>query len=86
MAALLVCLGNCLPMDQQQPMAHTPGMLRMLERVAAASQSGRVVLLEGETCSGKTQLVVELARLAQVGNRVLSSLWSMPHALFALTA
>jgi tRNA A37 threonylcarbamoyladenosine biosynthesis protein TsaE len=49
--------------------AHTPATLRMLERVAAASQSGRVVLLEGETCSGKTQLVVELARLAQVSGR-----------------
>ncbi|WIA29986.1 hypothetical protein OEZ86_000084 [Tetradesmus obliquus] len=63
--AVFLSKGNCLPLDQQQPMAHTPGMLRMLERVAAASQSGRVVLLEGQTCSGKTQLVVELARLAQ---------------------
>jgi MoxR-like ATPase len=29
------------------------------------AQSGRAVLLEGGTCSGKTALVVELARLAQ---------------------
>jgi MoxR-like ATPase len=29
------------------------------------AQSKHPVLLEGETCSGKTALVVELARLAQ---------------------
>lgn len=45
--------------------AHSPATLQRLEQVAAASQSGRTVLIEGDTCCGKTQLVVELARLAQ---------------------
>eukprot|EP00698_Gefionella_okellyi_P002235 TRINITY_DN12053_c0_g1_i1.p1 TRINITY_DN12053_c0_g1~~TRINITY_DN12053_c0_g1_i1.p1 ORF type:complete len:399 (-),score=101.43 TRINITY_DN12053_c0_g1_i1:23-1219(-) len=42
---------------------HTQQTLEQLENVAAASQSKRVVMLEGETCSRKTSLVVELARL-----------------------
>lgn len=45
--------------------AHTPGFVARLEQLGAATQSGRAVLLEGETCSGKTALVTELARLAQ---------------------
>ena len=51
--------------EQQKVLAHTPDTLRKLELLAAACQSGRAVLLEGETCSGKTSLVAELARLAQ---------------------
>jgi ABC-type transport system involved in cytochrome c biogenesis ATPase subunit len=46
-------------------LAHTPTTLSRLEQLAAVAQSGRAVLLEGPTCSGKTALVVELARLAQ---------------------
>lgn len=57
--------GDCLATDIHHALAHTPATQRKLEQLAAASQSGRVVLLEGETCSGKTQMVVELARLAQ---------------------
>jgi len=62
----VVSAGDCALNSQlHQSAALTPLTLRKLEQLAAASNSGRVVLLEGETCSGKTQLVVELSRLAQ---------------------
>jgi len=47
------------------PLAHDCETMQRLERLATACQSGRAVLLEGPTCSGKTALVTELARLAQ---------------------
>eukprot|EP00775_Hariotina_reticulata_P003371 gene3371-3646_t len=59
------CAGDQVSSSQLQATALTPLTLRKLEQLAAASNSGRVVLLEGDTCSGKTQLVIELARLAQ---------------------
>jgi len=51
--------------DLAKPAAHTPSPAGAPQQVAAASQSGRVVLLHGSTCSGKTQLVMELARLTR---------------------
>lgn len=46
------------------PLAHTPATLQRLETLAAGCQSRRTVNLEGDTCSGKTALVMEFARLA----------------------
>ena len=51
------------------PAVHTPETIRQLELLAVACQSGRSVLLEGDTCSRKTLLVRELARLA--GSKLL---------------
>ena len=48
-----------------KPAVHTPETIRQLELLAVASQSGRAVLLEGDTCSRKTLLVQELARLTE---------------------
>jgi len=51
------------------PAVHTPETIRQLELLAVACQSGRSVLLEGDTCSRKTLLVQELARLT--GSKLL---------------
>ncbi|KAA0145556.1 hypothetical protein FNF31_08021 [Cafeteria roenbergensis] len=47
------------------PLVHTSSTLARLERLGAAIQSERGILLEGPACSGKTALVTELARLAK---------------------
>jgi len=44
---------------------HTPITVRQLEMLAAAAQSKRAVLVEGDTCSRKTCLVRELARITR---------------------
>ncbi|CAM9430054.1 unnamed protein product, partial [Ectocarpus sp. 6 AP-2014] len=46
-------------------LVHSPETIERLEALAAAVQSRRAVLLEGDTCSGKTALVKELARLCK---------------------
>eukprot|EP00953_Heterococcus_sp_UTEX-ZZ885_P016881 9474-Heterococcus_DN1.PRE.2 len=46
-----------------QQLVHSAETIADLETLAAAVQSKRAVLLEGETCSGKTALVQELARV-----------------------
>lgn len=51
------------------PAVHTPETVRQLELLAVACQSGRSALLEGDTCSRKTLLVQELARLT--GSKLL---------------
>ena len=53
------------------PLVHTPGTLQRLEMLAAATRSGRTVCLEGDTASGKTSLVAELARLAGMRLRIV---------------
>ena len=45
------------------PLVHTASTVRTLAQLAAAVQSKRAVLLEGDTASGKTALACELARL-----------------------
>ena len=47
------------------PLKHTPITVRQLEMLAAAAQSKRAVLLEGDTCSRKTALVRELSRITR---------------------
>eukprot|EP00467_Chlorarachnion_reptans_P010801 CAMPEP_0114502740 /NCGR_PEP_ID=MMETSP0109-20121206/9264_1 /TAXON_ID=29199 /ORGANISM="Chlorarachnion reptans, Strain CCCM449" /LENGTH=7408 /DNA_ID=CAMNT_0001680699 /DNA_START=96 /DNA_END=22323 /DNA_ORIENTATION=+ len=47
------------------PLVHTKETVGQLELVAAACQSRRLCLLEGDTCSRKTSLVHELARLCK---------------------
>ena len=47
------------------PLVHTLDTMAQLEVLAAASQSERSVLIEGETASRKSSLVAELARLAK---------------------
>ena len=51
---------NSLP-----PLVHTPETIKQLELLAASCQSKRAVLLEGDTCSKKSALVCELARLTR---------------------
>jgi midasin len=46
-----------------QQLVHSAKTIADLGTLAAAVQSKRAVLLEGETCSGKTALVQELARV-----------------------
>ncbi|CAF5133144.1 unnamed protein product, partial [Rotaria magnacalcarata] len=48
---------------------HTKKTVRQLELLAAACQSRRAILLEGDICSRKSSLVVELARLTR--NRLI---------------
>jgi MoxR-like ATPase len=62
---MLLHTGDDVGAEMGLAAAPTPDTRRRLEQIAAASQSGRAVLLEGPTCSGKTQLVQELARLAR---------------------
>lgn len=46
-------------------LVHSPDTIERLEALSAAVQSRRAVLLEGDTCSRKTALVKELARLCK---------------------
>ena len=50
--------------ESSKPAVHTPLTIKQLELLAVACKSRRAVLLEGDTCSRKTLLVQELARLA----------------------
>eukprot|EP00899_Mesostigma_viride_P017508 jgi/Mesvir1/25759/Mv01936-RA.3 len=52
-------------MDARGSLVHTPGTTHQLEMLAAACQSGRPVLLQGDTGTRKTSLVQELARIAR---------------------
>ena len=47
------------------PLVHTQQTIQQLATLAAATHSGRAILLEGATCSRKSALVHELARLAR---------------------
>lgn len=51
--------------ESTKPAVHTPLTIKQLELLAVACKSKRAVLLEGDTCSRKTLLVQELARLAR---------------------
>lgn len=55
--------------DAYVPLIHSNNTCEQLETLAAAVESKRAVLIEGETCSRKTALVKELARLS--GNKLL---------------
>ena len=59
----LECGGAAAP--ERQAFVHTPTAKRLLEGLACAIQSGRMVLLEGPTAAGKTSLVRHLAALAR---------------------
>jgi MoxR-like ATPase len=58
--------------SESRPLVMTEDTERKLELLATACQSGRTVLLEGETCSQKTALVEELARLTNWPLTVIS--------------
>ncbi len=51
--------------SEAAPLEHTRDTVMQLEMLAAAAQSKRAVLLEGDTCSRKTSLVQELARITR---------------------
>ena len=53
-------------------LVHTPQTVQQLQSLAAAVQSARPVLLEGQTCSGKSALIRELAQLCGMQLVVLS--------------
>jgi MoxR-like ATPase len=63
---------GCHEDDLGDGLVHTPAVVARLEALAAAVAAARPVLLEGETCSGKSALVEELARLAKRKLVVLS--------------
>ena len=68
-------MSACQPGSTQhdtQPLVTTEDTERKLELLATACQSGRTVLLEGDTCSQKTALVEELARITQCPLTVIS--------------
>ena len=52
------------PSENAPRLVHTNTTIEQLELLAAACQSKRTVLLEGDTCSKKSALVYELARLS----------------------
>jgi MoxR-like ATPase len=58
--------------SNSRPLVMTEDTERKLELLATACQSGRTVLLEGDTCSQKTALVEELACLTQWPLTVIS--------------
>lgn len=51
--------------SEAAPLERTPATMQQLEMLAAAAQSRRAVLLEGDTCSRKTALIRELARITR---------------------
>eukprot|EP01038_Epipyxis_sp_PR26KG_P004737 gene4737-6644_t len=51
-------------MQRLSPLSQTSSMCQQMQVIASATQSRRPVLLEGDTCSGKTALIRELARLS----------------------
>lgn len=59
------CEGSGADVSTPTCLVHSPDTVERLEALAAAVQSRRAVLLEGDTCSGKTALVKELARLCK---------------------
>jgi MoxR-like ATPase len=58
--------------DRTTDFVYTPRSVDVLESLAAAVQCSRPVLLEGDTCSGKSALVRELAQLCRRRLTVLS--------------
>ena len=52
------------PRENTPRLVHTTTTIEQLELLAAACQSKRTVLLEGDTCSKKSALVHELARIS----------------------
>ncbi|CAF0973740.1 unnamed protein product [Adineta steineri] len=57
--------GTEIPSSTNLGLIHTKRTVRQLESLAVACQSQRTVLLEGEICSGKTSLVIELSRITR---------------------
>ena len=55
--------------DDRPSLVHTPATRHQLKMLAAAVQSQQPILLDGDTCSGKTAHVAELAKLC--GRRLL---------------
>ena len=49
--------------SKPQTIVHTQNAIKRMQYVATAMQSKKCILLEGPTCSAKTSLVIELARL-----------------------
>ncbi|CAF4763759.1 unnamed protein product, partial [Rotaria sp. Silwood1] len=63
--SIYISTGSQLPSPTDCGLIHTQKTIRQLELLAAACQSTRAVLLEGDICSRKTSLVMELARLTR---------------------
>ncbi|CAF3506451.1 unnamed protein product [Rotaria sp. Silwood1] len=57
--------GSEEPSTAVPSLIHTRKTIRQLESLAAACQSKRTILLEGDVCSRKTSLVIELARITR---------------------
>ena len=63
--SIYVSTGSELPSPSDMGLIHTKKTVRQLELLAVACQSKRAVLLEGDICSRKSSLVIELARLTR---------------------
>ncbi|CAF4499017.1 unnamed protein product, partial [Rotaria sp. Silwood2] len=63
--SIYVKTGSEEPSAINNGLIHTKQTIRQLESLAAACQSKRTILLEGDICSRKTTLVIELARITR---------------------
>ncbi|CAF3688580.1 unnamed protein product [Rotaria sp. Silwood1] len=63
--SIYVGTGREEPSPIDTGLIHTKKTVRQLELLAAACQSKRAILLEGDICSRKSSLVMELARLTR---------------------
>ncbi|CAF4262361.1 unnamed protein product, partial [Rotaria sp. Silwood2] len=63
--SIYIPTGRELPSKENFGLIHTRNTVRQLELLAAACQSGRTILLEGDICSRKSSLVIELSRLTR---------------------
>ena len=63
--SIYINTGNEEPVSSNVALVHTEKTVRQLELLAAACQSKRAILLEGDICSRKSSLVIELARLTR---------------------
>ncbi|CAF4496215.1 unnamed protein product, partial [Rotaria sp. Silwood2] len=63
--SIYISTGTEEPISSDHALIHTKKTIRQLELLAAACQSKRAILLEGDICSRKSSLVMELARLTR---------------------
>ncbi|CAF3117103.1 unnamed protein product [Rotaria sp. Silwood2] len=63
--SIYINTGSEEPVDTSAGLIHTKQTIQQLELLAAACQSKRAILLEGDICSRKSSLVMELAQVTR---------------------